>query len=193
MNQDSFESRERLSHPTIHMTYQIDPQHSAAQFKVRHMMISNVKGEFDRIRGTVDLDPADPTTAKIEAVIDVASISTREADRDAHLKSADFFDVEKFPEITFKSTGIVSHASGHKVTGDLTIHGVTKSVTLESESLSPEIKDGWGFLRRGLTAETQIDRRDFGLVFNMPMDGGGVVVGHDVHITLDLEITRKAD
>jgi polyisoprenoid-binding protein YceI len=175
------------------MTYQIDPQHSSAQFKVRHMMIANVKGEFDRIRGTVDFDPADPSTAKIQAAIDVASISTREPDRDAHLKSADFFDVEKFPEITFKSTGVASHAGGHKVTGDLTIHGVTKPVTLESESLSQEIKDGWGFLRRGLTAETKIDRRDFGLVFNIPMDGGGIAVGHDVHITLDLEITRKPE
>jgi polyisoprenoid-binding protein YceI len=173
------------------MTYQIDPQHSAAQFKVRHMMISNVKGEFDRIRGTVDFDPAHPEATKVDAVIDVASISTREPDRDTHLKSADFFDVQKFPEITFKSTGVAVHGDGHKVTGELTIHGVTKTVTLESESLSPEINDGWGNLRRGLSAHTHIDRRDFGLVFNMPMDGGGVVVGDKVDITLDLEMTRK--
>jgi polyisoprenoid-binding protein YceI len=175
------------------MIYQIDPKHSAAQFKVRHMMIANVKGEFDRISGTVDYDPNNPDAAQIEAAIDVASISTRDTDRDANLKSPDFFDVAKFPEITFKSTGIAVHKDGHKVTGDLTIHGVTKPVTLESESLSPEINDGWGNLRRGLTAHTHIDRRDFGLVFNIPMDGGGVVVGDKVEITLDLEIIRKPD
>jgi polyisoprenoid-binding protein YceI len=173
------------------MIYQIDPQHSAAQFKVRHMMISNVKGEFDRIRGTVDFDPANPEATKVEAVIEVGSISTREADRDAHLKSADFFDVEKFPEITFKSTVLASHGEGHKVTGDLTIRGVTKTITLEAETLSQEINDGWGNLRRGLSAHTHIDRRDFGLVFNIPMDGGGVVVGDKVEITLDLELIRK--
>ncbi|HEY1756529.1 MAG TPA: YceI family protein [Bryobacteraceae bacterium] len=175
------------------MTYQIDPQHSAAQFKVRHLMIANVKGEFDRVRGTVEFDPANLPATKIEAVIDVASISTREPDRDAHLKSADFFDVGQYPEITFKSTGAIAHGEGYKVTGDLTIHGVTKPVTLEVESVSAEIKDGWGFLRRGITAETTIHRPDFGLTFNMPMDGGGVVVGEKVHITLDVEITRKPE
>jgi polyisoprenoid-binding protein YceI len=173
------------------MTYQIDTQHSAAQFKVRHMMIANVKGEFDRVRGSVDFDAANPGATKVEAVIDVASISTREADRDTHLKSPDFFDAAKFPEITFKSTGVVAHGEGYKVTGDLTLHGVTKPVTLEVEELSPEINDGWGNLRRGLTAHAQVDRRDFGLVFNIPMDGGGVVVGDKVQITLDVEMTRK--
>jgi|SRR5579863_560851 polyisoprenoid-binding protein YceI len=173
------------------MTYQIDTQHSAAQFKVRHMMIANVKGEFDRVRGSVDFDAANLGATKVEAVIDVASISTREADRDTHLKSADFFDAAKFPEITFKSTGVVAHGSGYKVTGDLSLHGVTKPVTLEVEEMSPEINDGWGNLRRGLTAHTHVDRRDFGLVFNIPMDGGGVVVGDKVEITLDVEMTRK--
>ncbi len=175
------------------MTYQIDPQHSAAQFKVRHMMIANVKGEFDRVRGTVDFDPADPASTKIEAVIDVASISTRELDRDNHLKSADFLDAEKFPEITFKATGASTHGEGYKVTGFLTLHGVTNPVTLEVESVSDEVKDGWGFIRRGLTAHTHIIRKDFGLLFNMPMDGGGVVVGDKVDITLDVEILRKAE
>lgn len=174
------------------MTYQIDPQHSAAQFKVRHMMIANVKGEFDKVSGTVDFDPANLAAAKIDAVIDVASVSTRETDRDNHLKSADFFDVAKFPQITFKSTSVAKGGDGYKVDGDLTIHGVTKPVTLAVESVSDEIKDAWGFMRRGLEATTEIDRRDFGLVFNIPMDGGGVAVGHKVHITLDVEITRKA-
>jgi polyisoprenoid-binding protein YceI len=175
------------------MTYQIDPKHSAAQFKVRHMMIANVKGEFDRVQGSVDFDPTDLSAARVEAVIDVASISTREPDRDADLKSARFFDAAKFPEITFKSTAVAAHGDGYKVAGDLTIHGVTKAVTLEVESLSPEINDGWGSLRRGLTAHTHIDRRDFGLVLNVPMDGGGVVVGEKVEITLDVEITRKPE
>jgi polyisoprenoid-binding protein YceI len=175
------------------MIYQIDTQHSSAQFKVRHMMIANVKGEFDRVSGTVDYDPANPSATLVEAVIDVASISTRETDRDNHLKSPDFFHVEKFPHITFKSTAVAPHKDGHKVHGDLTIHGVTKPVTLEVESVSAEIKDGWGFLRRGLTAQTQISRGDFGLTFNIPMDGGGVVVGDKIDITLDVEITRKPD
>src|SRR5215469_15942041 len=131
------------------MIYQIDTQHSAAQFKVRHMMIANVKGEFDKLKGTVDFDPANLGATKIDATIDVASISTREADRDAHLKSPDFFDVAKFPEMTFRSTKAVPDGDGYKVTGDLTIHGVTKPVTLEVDSVSPEIKDPWGFLRRG--------------------------------------------
>jgi polyisoprenoid-binding protein YceI len=173
------------------MTYQIDTQHSAAQFKVRHMMIANVKGEFDKVSGTVDFDPADPAATKVDATIDVASISTRETDRDNHLKSADFFDVANFPTITFKASGAHKDGAGYKVMGDLTIHGVTKPVTLEVESVSDEVKDGWGFSRRGLEATTTIDRRDFGLVFNIPMDGGGVAVGHNVHITIDVEITRK--
>src|SRR5271170_4508318 len=113
------------------MNYQIDPQHSAAQFKVRHMMIANVKGEFDKVSGTVEFDPANLAASKVEAIIEVASISTRETDRDNHLKSADFFDVEKFPHIIFKSTVAVAHGEGYKVAGELTIHGVTKPVTLE--------------------------------------------------------------
>jgi polyisoprenoid-binding protein YceI len=174
------------------MTYNIDTQHSAAQFKVRHMMIANVKGEFDKVSGTVEFDPADVAASSVEASIDVASISTRETDRDNHLKSPDFFDVAKFPTITFKSTGVSKAGAGYKIDGDLTIHGVTKPVTLEVESISDEVKDGWGFLRRGLEATTKIDRRDFGLLFNMALDGGGVVVGDTVHITIDLELTRKA-
>jgi polyisoprenoid-binding protein YceI len=175
------------------MTYQIDPQHSAAQFKVRHLMIANVKGEFDKVSGTVDFDPANVAASKVEAVIDVASISTREPDRDNHLKSPDFFDVAKFPTITFKSSSVAPDGKGYKVTGDLTLHGVTKPVILEVESITDEVKDGWGFLRRGLEAKTRIDRRDFDLTFNMAMDGGGVVVGDKVEITIDVELTRKPE
>jgi polyisoprenoid-binding protein YceI len=174
------------------MTYQIDTAHSAAQFKVRHMMIANVKGEFDRVKGTVEFDPANLSATKVDAIIEVGSVSTREPDRDTHLKSPDFFDVEKFPEMTFKSTKVVADGDGYKVTGDLTIHGVTKPVTLEVDSVSPEIKDPWGFKRRGFSASTRVDRGDFGLVFNMPLDGGGFLVGDKVDITLDVEMTRQA-
>ena len=179
------------------MTYNIDTQHSAAQFKVRHMMIANVKGEFDKVSGTVEFDPSNLAISKAEATIDVASISTRETDRDNHLKSPDFFDVAKFPTITFKSTSI-SPVSGddevqYRVIGDLTIHGVTKSVTLDVESITDEVKDPWGFMRRGATAITRINRGDFGLTFNMVLEAGGVMVGEKVDITLDLEMTRKPE
>jgi len=156
------------------------------------MMIANVKGEFDRVKGTVEFDPANLAATKINAAVDVASISTREPDRDNHLKSPDFFDVEKYPEITFNSTQVQTDGDGYKVTGDLTIHGVTKPITLEVESVSPEMKDPWGLLRRGLTATAHINRKDFGMVFNMPLDGGGWVVGDKVDITLDVEMTRAA-
>src|ERR1051325_3247710 len=118
------------------MTYQIDTQHSSAQFKVRHLMIANVKGEFDKVSGTVDYDPANPSASKVEAKIDVNSISTREADRDKHLLSGDFFDVEKYPEITFKSTKVSRFGDGFKLTGDLTIHGTTREVTFDVESVT---------------------------------------------------------
>ncbi|HEY4363373.1 MAG TPA: YceI family protein [Bryobacteraceae bacterium] len=175
------------------MTYTIDTQHSSAQFKVRHMMIANVKGEFDKLSGTVEFDPANAGLSSVEAKIDVNSISTRETDRDNHLKSPDFFDVAKFPEITFKSTKVSPAGSGLKVTGDLTIHGVTKEVTLDVDEISAEVKDGWGFLRRGTSATTRVDRRDFGLVFNIPLDAGGFVVGDHIDITIDIEMTRKAE
>ena len=174
------------------MNYDIDTQHSSAQFKVRHMMIANVKGEFDKLKGTVFFDPANPGATKVDAVIDVASISTRETDRDNHLKSPDFFDVEKFPEIKFSAQGASADGDGYKVKGDLTIHGVTKPVELEVDSVANEIKDPWGLMRRGFSASTKIDRRDFGLVFNIPLDGGGFVVGDKIDITLDVEMVRKA-
>lgn len=174
------------------MTYQIDTQHSSAQFKVRHMMIANVKGEFDKVSGTVDFDSSNPGASSIEATIDVASISTRETDRDNHLKSPDFFDVAKFPAITFKSTKVTPAGNGeYKIAGNLTIRGVTKPVTLDVESVSDEVKDPWGFMRRGATAMTKINRKDFGMEFNIPLDAGGFVVGDHIDITLDVEMTRK--
>lgn len=174
------------------MTYNIDTQHSSAQFKVRHMMIANVKGEFDKVSGTVEFDPANLGQSSVVATVDVASVSTRETDRDNHLKSPDFFDVAKYPTITFKSTKVHAAANGeYKIAGELTIHGVTKPVTLDVESVSDEVKDPWGFMRRGATAMTKINRKDFGMEFNIPLDAGGVVVGDHIDITLDIEMTRK--
>jgi polyisoprenoid-binding protein YceI len=176
------------------MTYQIDPQHSAAQFKVRHMMIANVKGEFDKVSGTIEFDPANVAMSKVDATIDVASISTREADRDNHLKSGDFLDAATYPQIAFKSKSVTASGGGdYKVAGDLTIHGVTKPVTLEVESVTDEVKDPWGFLRRGATAITRINRKDFGLTWNVALEAGGVLVGEHIDITIDVEMTRKPE
>lgn len=173
--------------------YEIDPQHSAAQFKIRHLMISNVKGEFTRVTGSAEFDPASLANSSVEATIDATSINTREPDRDQHLKSADFFDVTKYPAIKFRSKRIAPSGNGsYDVTGDLTIRDVTREVTLAVEDVTPESKDPWGNLRRGATASTTIDRKDFGLTFNMPLDTGGVLVGDEVHISIDVEVMRKA-
>lgn len=158
------------------------------------MMISNVKGEFTRVSGTVVLDSSNPAASSINAVIDAASINTREPQRDGHLKSADFLDVEKYPQITFRSTAIVSAGSDtYEVVGDLTIHAVTQKVDLHIDSLTPEIKDPFGFLRRGASAHTKIERKDFGLTWNAALETGGVLVGDAVEITIDTELMRKAE
>src|SRR5580704_9847872 len=164
-------------------TYQIDTAHTHAQFKVRHLMISNVKGEFTKVTGTVELDDANPSASSINVTIDVNSVSTREPQRDAHLKSADFFDVAKFPTITFVSKEVVkSGDDSYEVVGDLTIHGVTKTVDLNVESVTPEMKDPYGMFRRGAEAKTTIIRSDFNLVYNAALETGGVLIGDDVHI-----------
>ena len=175
------------------ITYQIDPAHSSAQFKVRHMMIANVKGEFHKVSGTVNFDPANPTASTVEASIEAASISTRDEQRDTHLKSADFFDVANFPLITFKSRNLTSTGAGRfAVTGDLTIHGVSKQVTLDVEELTEEAKDPWGNMRRGAAAKTRINRKDFGMHFNVALEAGGFMVGEDVDLTIDVELIRQA-
>jgi polyisoprenoid-binding protein YceI len=174
-------------------TYQIDTSHSAAQFKVRHMMIANVKGEFDKVSGTVQFDPANPAAASVEASIDTSTISTRDEQRDGHLKSGDFLDVEKFPSITFKSKKVT--ASGNdsfSVVGDLTIRDVTKEVVLTVEELTGEAKDPWGNMRRGATAKTRINRKDFGMSFNVALEAGGFLVGEDVDLTIDVEMIHQA-
>lgn len=171
-------------------TWNVDPAHSVAQFKVKHMMISNVKGEFTHIRGTLKLDP-DVTKSQIEASIDAATINTREKDRDTHLKSADFLDVEKFPMLTFKSTRVSKKNEGDfAVEGDLTIHGVTRKVVFDVEGLGEPIKDPWGNTRIGIAATTSIKRKDFGLTWNATLETGGILVGEDVHVTVDVEFIK---
>lgn len=172
-------------------TYKIDPAHSSAQFVVRHMMISNVRGGFSNVQGTIAWDAANPGQTSIEAVIDATTIHTREDDRDAHLKSADFLDVEKYPTITFKSTAVESSGEDQlKVTGDLTIHGVTRPVVLKVEGPTAESKDPWGNTRVGASAATKIKRSDFGLTWNTVLEAGGVLVGDDLKIELEVSLIK---
>jgi polyisoprenoid-binding protein YceI len=177
--------------PASTITWKIDPAHSHAEFKVKHMMISNVKGSFSGVTGTLIEDPADPTRSKLEAAIDVASLSTGDAQRDAHLKSADFFHHEQHPAMTFKSTKVEKKgAEEYLVTGDLTVHGVTKPVTFAVEGPSAPGKDPWGNTRIGLSATTKINRKDFGLSWNAALETGGVLVGEDVQITLEVQFIK---
>ena len=174
-------------------TWNLDPAHSNAQFSVRHLMISNVKGEFTKVTGQVRFDPARPENLSVEAAIDVSTINTREPDRDNHLKSADFLHAEQFPTITFKSKQAVKDAHGLKLTGDLTIHGVTREVTLDVEGPTPPTKDPWGNTRVGASATTKINRKDFGLTWNQALETGGVVVGDEVKITIDVELLAQTE
>jgi len=170
-------------------TWTIDSSHSAAQFAVRHMMVSTVRGDMGKITGTAMFDPAKPAAGSIEATVDVTGINTREAGRDEHLKRGDFFDVEKFPTITFKSKKIDPAAGGgFKVTGDLTMKGVTKEVVLDVEPLRPVIKDQRGASRTGTTATTKLNRQDYGVNWSRALDGGGVVVSDDVSVTIDIQL-----
>ncbi len=174
-------------------TWQLDPQHSSAQFSARHLLISTVRGEFHNVTGTVYLDEKDIAKSRVEATIDTATIDTREAKRDVHLKSADFLDVANFPTMTFKSTKVEKAGNGKlRVTGDLTIRGVAKSVVLDVEGPTPEIKDPWGNIRRGAMARTKINRFDYGVSWDKKLDTGGLVVGETVEITIDLELIKKA-
>jgi polyisoprenoid-binding protein YceI len=172
--------------------YTIDPNHSSAQFSIRHMMVSNVKGQFSAVKGTVDYDPANPAAAKVEATIDVSTIDTRQQKRDAHLKSPDFFHVEQFPTMQFVSKRVMPAPPGKlKLLGDLTIHGVTREVTLDVDGPAPELKDPSGAIRSGASATTKISRKDFGMTWNRAIEAGGVTVGDEVLITLDVELIRK--
>jgi len=172
-------------------TWNVDPVHSVAEFKVKHMMISNVKGQFTGVKGSLALDESDVTKSRVEASIDAGSITTREAQRDAHLKSPDFFDVEKFPALSFKSTQIKRAGEGElAVAGDLTIHGITRNVVFTVEGPTPQAKDPWGNTRLGLSATTKINRKDFGLTWNAALETGGILVGEEVTITLDVQFIK---
>jgi polyisoprenoid-binding protein YceI len=172
-------------------TWNLDPAHSVAEFKVKHMMISNVKGHFAKVTGTLTFDESDLAKSSVEAVIEAVSIETRDAQRDAHLKSADFLDVEKFPTLSFKSTGITLVRDGElAVEGNLTIRGVTKKVLFTVEGPTPPAKDPWGNTRVAISATTKINRKDFGLTWNAALETGGILVGEEVTITLDAQFVR---
>ncbi len=171
-----------------------DASHSNASFKVKHMMVSTVRGEFTKVNGDVQYDMKAPEKIAIDATIDAASIDTRDAKRDEHLRAADFFDVAKHPKLTFKSKSAKQVAPGVlDVNGDLTIRGVTKPVVLRVEGLNQEAKDPWGNVRIGGTATTKINRKDFGLTWNQALETGGLLVGEDVEIAIDVELIKQAD
>ncbi|HEX3660382.1 MAG TPA: YceI family protein [Acidobacteriaceae bacterium] len=173
-------------------TWNIDPVHSIAEFRVKHMMISNVRGQFTGVTGALTYDPASLENSHVEASVDVASINTHDPQRDTHLKSPDFFDAEKFPALTFRSSRVTRRASGAVVVaGPLTIHGATREVEFVVEGPTPPTKDPWGNTRIGVSATTKIDRRDFGLTFNAALETGGVLVGEEVTITLELEFVQQ--
>ena len=172
-------------------TWNIDPTHSVAEFKVKHMMISNVKGQFAKVTGVLTLDESDLAKSRVEAVIEAASIETRDGQRDAHLKSADFLDVEKSPTLLFKSRRISLVRDGELAAeGDLTIRGVTRKVVFSVEGPTPPAKDPWGNTRVAVSATTQINRKDFGLTWNTALETGGILVGDEVTITLDVQFVK---
>jgi len=171
--------------------WNIDPAHSVAEFKVKHMMIANVKGYFSKITGVLTRDESNVANSSVEVSIEAASIETRDAERDTHLKSADFFDVEKHPFLSFKSNGIKQVQDGElSVGGDLTIHGVTRKVTFDIEGPTPPAKDPWGNTRIAVSGTTKINRKDFGLTWNAALETGGILVGEEVTINLDVEFVK---
>ena len=173
-------------------TYTIDSAHSSAGFKIRHLMIAHVQGGFSGITGELVIDAANPSNTKINASIDVNTLHTHNAKRDADLKVPDFLDTEKYPNMTFVSKKITPDGKDQwKVVGDLTLHGVTKEVALDVESSLVEAKDPWGNVRTGASATTTIKRSDFGLTFNVPLEGGGVLLSDEVHVHLEIEGIRK--
>ena len=173
------------------MAWQIDTAHSQVEFSVRHMMISNVRGRFETLEGTVDFDQENPARSSVDVRIAAASINTRDARRDGHLKSADFFDVEKYPAASFKSTKIEALGGDrYRVTGNLAVHGVSRPVVLEA-TYEGTGKDPWGGERAGFSATTTIDRREFGLQWNKALETGGVLVGEKVEIEIEVEAVRR--
>ena len=172
-------------------SWTFDPTHSQIGFSVRHLMVSKVRGEFTKWKGSFDFDPARPELAAVAVEIDAASIDTHEPQRDGHLKSPDFFDVAKFPTLTFKSTKVERAGENFRVAGDLTIHGVTRPVTLDVE-FGGQVTDMQGGTRAGFSAKTIIDRKDFGLTWNMVLEAGGIAVSEKVGINVEIEAVKAA-
>jgi polyisoprenoid-binding protein YceI len=172
--------------------WELDPAHSGVEFSVRHMMVSTVKGRFEKVKGTVELDEKDMTKSTVEVTIDLSSVDTNEPKRDGHLKSPDFFDVAKFPTASFKSTKVQKVGKNKlKVTGDLSLHGVTKAVVLEVEGPTDTFKTPFETTVRGVHATGKLDRKDFDIGWNKVLDNGGVVVGNEVSLELNVELTEK--
>ena len=171
--------------------WNIDPSHSSAQFTVRHLAISNVSGAFTKMSGSVSLNDKDITQSQVNATIDASSIDTRQPDRDKDLRSPNFLDVEKYPTLEFKSKRIVKSGDKLQLVGDLTLHGTTREVTLDIDGPTPELADPWGNLRRGFSATTTINRKDYGVVWNNTLKTGEAVVGDNVKIQLDVELVKK--
>ncbi len=179
-----------LSSPSALKTYSIDPNHSTVRFWVRHMMISKVHGELSAITGAVKFDAERPELSSVAAEIEAASLATGQGQRDAHLKSQDFLDVEQYPTIRFVSKSASRSGSGElEILGDLTIHGTTREVTLKAE-ITPEVKSPFGGYKIGVTAVGSIDREDFGIVWNQVLESGGVLVGKEIHLQIDAELDR---
>jgi polyisoprenoid-binding protein YceI len=174
------------------MRWNIDPSHSTAEFTVRHLMITNVKGRFGTLSGVVNYDPEKPAATTIEATIDATSIDTRDEKRDAHLKSADFFDVEKHPKLTFKSKKVTKTDDGFSAVGDLTMRGVTKEITLEIEGPTETSKDPWGNTRIGASAHAKVNRKDWNLNWNVALEAGGVLVAETVKLSLEVSLIQEA-
>jgi polyisoprenoid-binding protein YceI len=182
-----------VSSPAFAAEYEIDPSHTSAQFSVRHLMVSNVKGVITKATGKVVWDPKNPAASSVEATLDPNTIDTREAKRDEHLKSPEFLDIAKFPVLTFKSTKVTSPAAGKlHVVGNLSIHGISKEIALDVEGPTAEIKDPWGNTKVGASATAKINRKEFGLTWNKVLEAGGVAVGDEVSITLDVELVKKS-
>jgi polyisoprenoid-binding protein YceI len=179
-----------LAQPALASNWDIDPSHSEVGFSVRHMMVSNTRGRFGKFTGTLALDDKDITKSTVNVEIDTTTIATGDAKRDEHLKSPEFLDTAKFPKITFKSTKVEKSGDKLNVTGDLTIRDVTKSVLLTVETPTQEVKDPWGTVRKGAKASTTVKRKDFGLTWNKALEAGGIAVGEDVTIQLEVELVK---
>jgi polyisoprenoid-binding protein YceI len=177
--------------PATVSTWKLDPAHSSAEFKVKHMMISNVKGSLRGLKGVLQHDEADPTRSSVSVTADVNTLSTGDEQRDGHLKSADFFDAAKYPEIAFRSTSVMKTGDGGlKVDGELTMHGVTKPVTFAVEGSDAPSKDPWGNLRLGFSATAKVNRKDYGLTWNSTLETGGVLVGDEVALSLEAQFIK---